>query len=70
MAPSPNAWWSKEIGKDLTRGMLEPHRDAMAAWRRLSPKQRIGRLTFMMSILVLEAAIGYALYVFLTRSAR
>jgi len=34
MSQDPNVWWSKEIGKDLNKGMRQAFVDSREAWRK------------------------------------
>jgi hypothetical protein len=65
MAPNPNAWWSREIGRDLNRGMMELCRGSFESWRRFSPRERLRRLIFIVAVLAVECAVGYGLFVIL-----
>jgi hypothetical protein len=59
MPQDPNAWWSKEIGKDLTKGMLEPWQGI----RHLGPREVFLRiLTRVIPIAVLEGLFAYFIY--------
>jgi hypothetical protein len=40
MSQDPNAWWSKVIGTDLTRGTIQSYRDSRLAWSQKSAKER------------------------------
>lgn len=58
MARDPNAWWSKEIGDDLNRGVVENLQDM----RKLNRGK--GRRTILTLVLVLAAwsVVGYLFF--------
>ncbi len=69
MSQDPNAWWSKEIGKDLNKGMLQSFVDSKEAWSKKSPEERRQAVLMMAGIFVLEGGILYGLYRLVIRYA-
>jgi hypothetical protein len=69
MSQNPNVWWSKEIGKDFNKGMLQTFVDSKEAWRKKSPKERRQAVLMMAAIFAFEGGIAYGLYRLVIRYA-
>lgn len=69
MSQDPNAWWSREIGKDFNKGMAQGFVDSRQASRQKTPKQRRQAILMALSIAILEGGIAYGLYRLVIRFA-
>jgi hypothetical protein len=69
MSQDPNAWWSKEIARDLNKGMTQTFVDSRQAWRQRTPQERRQVLRMILGIAILEGGIAYALYRLVMRYA-
>ncbi len=65
MSQDPNAWWSKEISKDLNDGMHQHWRDLM----KKSPRERWRILLILRGAFLFGAGFDYMVYRLLIRFA-
>jgi hypothetical protein len=69
MSQDPNAWWSKDIGRDFNKGMAQGFVDSREAWKRKTPRERRQAVRMIAVIFMAEGSILYGIYWLVIRYA-